>query len=355
MKNLYLFIVIIIVIISFVKCGSNNEEKDEKKNKNDVVNQNDSSGIISSTPYEVKGDESFHLAYKFKIGKSFKYRLTTISSTKQSITSDSTINNNFDQKVTRILTFNTISMDRDTIANLRCTVTDIDVNRNIDGKTLNYKSGEDLDSTKLNNFGEYAVLINNPFNLKVTTHGKIIEIYGVGKIVDKLVQMTKMNKSMNNEQKENFINRLKENFLKPMLNQFFRELPDKELKIGGNWTNSIPPATVMAFKLSYNNIFSLDNIEKVKNEKIAVIAGKSNISVEGKTKQVNRGVEYNFEKPTVSAGGKLFFNMDKGLLYKSDTGTNLEINYKYQMIGPNGLVKASTKRKVTNKSIAELL
>ena len=355
MKKFYLIITTIIVIISIVKCGSDKEKKDEKENKNNVVNQEDSSDIISSTPYQVKADESFHLAYKFKVGGSFKYRLTTTSSTKQSITSDSTINNVFDQKVTRILTFNTISMDRDTIANLRCTVIDIDVNRNIDGKTLTYKSGESLDSTKLNNFGEYAVLVNNPFNLKVTTHGNIIEIYNVGKIVDKLEQMTKTNKSLNKEQKENLIKKLKENFLKPMLNQFFRELPDKELKIGSNWNNSVPPATVMAFKLSYNNIFSLDNIEKVKDEKIAVITGKSNISVEGKTKQVNRGVEYNFEKPTVSAGGKLFFNLDKGLLYKSDTGTNLEINFKYQMIGPNGLVKASTRRKVTNNSIAELL
>ena len=355
MKKIYLFITTIIFIISIVSCGSNSDKKNEKENKDKIVNQNDSSDIISSTPYEVKKDEVFNLAYKFNTGDSFKYRLTTTTSTSQNVVADSTIANMFNQKIIQILDFNTISVEHDTIAQLKCTITDIDVNRNIDGKTSSYKAGENPDSTKLNQFMEYAGILNNPFNVKVSTHGRIIDISNTNKLVNKFEKLMKLKKPLTKEEQKTLQNNFEESFLKPMMTQIFREIPDKELKIGSTWNKSVPPSQILGFKFSYNNTFNLDNIEKVKEDRIAEITGKSNITIEGKTKQVDRGVEYNFEKPLVSASGKLFFNIDKGLLYKSATGTNLEFNFSSQMIGPKGLIKANTNRKINNQNVAELL
>lgn len=355
MKKVIAFLTSLIIIIFIAGCGSNTKKENVKENKNNTVSQNDSSGIVSSTPYEVKENESFRLQYKFNTGKSFKYRLISTSSTSQNVVSDSTTDNHMDQKVTRILEFKTISVEHDTIAILECTVTDINVNRTIDGKTTAYKSGENLDSTKLNQFIEYVGTLNNSFNVKISTHGDIIDIFNVDEFVNKFMQLSKMNKSLTNDEKASFQNNLKESLLRPLLTQIFRDLPNTDIKISSSWNTIVPPAQVMAFKLSYNNTFSLENIEKSNDDRIAVINGKSDIKIEGETKQVNRGVEYDFEKPVASAGGKLYFDIDRGLLYKSNTGTSLEIVFKSQMIGPKGLIKASTKRKVINSGIAELL
>jgi len=355
MKKYFLIITTFVFIISFIKCGSDSEKKDKNENQESSITKNDTSIDFTATPVELNGDESFHIGYKFSEGNSFKYKLTTVTSTDQHIVTDSTIDNKFEQKITRILKFNTVSIENDTVANLKCTITDINVYRNIDGRVVTYKSGDALDSTDLNQFVEFKGIENNPFNVKVSKQGEIIKVYNIKGITDKFVELTKPKNTITQNEISTFEQKLIKSFLEPMLSQIFREIPDKDLKIGSNWQKEMTPAKVMAFTISYRTKYNLDNIEKIKADKIALITGNADISVEGDTKMVDRGVEYNFKKPVTSAGGKIYFNINKGLLYKSDTGTKLELKFNMQMHGPKGLMKANTTRNVSNKSIAELL
>lgn len=355
MKRFILIITTFIFIISFIKCGSNSEKKDKEENQESSIINNDTTIDITATPVKLKGDETFHIAYKFSKGNSFKYRLTTVTSTDQHIVTDSTIDSKFEQKITRILKFNTVSIENDTVANLKCTITNINVYRNIDGKVITYKSGDALDSTDLNQFMEFKGIENNPFNIKVSKQGEIIKVYNIEGITDKFVELTKRKNTITQNEITIFEQKLTESFLEPMLSQIFREIPDKDLKIGSNWQKEMAPAKVMSFTILYRTKYNLDNIERIKADKIALITGDAKISVEGDTKIVDRGVEYNFQKPVTSAGGKIYFNIDEGLLYKSDTGTKLELKFKMQMQGPKGMMKANTTRNVINKSIAELL
>lgn len=355
MKRFFLIISTFIFIISFIKCGSDSEKQDKNENQESSITKNDTTIDISAIPMELNGDESFHLGYKFSKGNSFKYKLTTVTSTDQHIVTDSTIDSKFEQKITRILNFNTVSIENDTVANLKCTITDINVYRNVDGKVVTYKSGDTLNSTDLNQFIEFKGIENNPFNVNVSKQGEIIKVHNIKGITDKFIELTNRKNNITQNEISIFEQKLAESFLEPMLSQIFRAIPDKDLKIGSNWQKEMAPTKVMSFTILYRTKYNLDNIEKIKADKIALITGNADISVEGDTKMVDRGVEYNFQKPVTSAGGEIYFNIDKGLLYKSNTGTKLDLKFKMQMQGPKGLMKANTTRNVTNKSIAELL
>lgn len=355
MKKIFAIITTLIIVISIVQCGSNSDKKDSEENKDSLTTQIDSLNNYSSTPYEVKADETFHFNYKFTAGKSFKYRLTTITTTDQNVVSDSTIVNNYMQKVSRTINFNTLSIEHDTIANIKCTITDIDVYRSINGVVTTYKYGDPLDSIKLQQFTEFVGIVNTPFNLKISKHGILLSIYGVEHLADKFIELTNLKDKLTKDDIPVFQKNLSDNFLSPMITQIFREFPDKDFKIGGSWEKSMPAASIMVFKIFYKNKYNLDNIEKFKEDKIAVVSGDASITVEGETKQVARGVEYNFQKPVTSAGGKIYFNIDNGLLQKSSTWTRLEISYNMQMQGPKGLMKANTKQAISNKSIVESL
>jgi|GEM_PF-840462 len=355
MKKIFVIITTLIVLISIVKCGSNADKKNENENRDSSGTQIDSLNNYPSTPYEVKENETFHLNYKFTAGNSFKYRLTTITTTEQNITSDSTINNKYEQRATRTINFNTISIEHDSVANIKCTITDIDVYRSINGEVTTYKSGESLDSTKLKQFTEFVGIVNSPFNIKVSKQGELISVYGVEALTNKFIELTNLKDKLTKDDIPVFQKNITDNFLAPMVTQIFRELPDKELIVGGSWEKNMPPAAIMVFKITYKNKYNLDKIEKFKEDKIAVVSGDATISVEGETKQVARGVEYNFQKPVTSAGGKIYFSIDNGLLHKSNTWTKIEINYDMQMQGPQGLMKANTKQAISNKSIVESL
>jgi len=355
MKKIYLFITTIIFIISIVSCGSNSDKKNEKENKDKIVNQNDSSDITTATPYQIKDGETFQLVYKFSPGYLFRYRLITTTRREQNIFSDTTINDNYEQKVTRIINFNTLSVDHDTIANIKCTITDIDVYLNINGRIITYKSGQDMDSIKQNQFIEFETLVNNPFNFKVSTHGNILDVFNDDGITKKFIHLSKNQKPIGDEEKSYYQQQIRDILLKPMLAQIMREFPDNELKVGGNWEKNIPAAQVMSFKLRYLNKYNLENIEKINEDKIAAITGTSDVSVEGDTKQFNNGIEYSFQKPVASVEGKIYFNIDKGLLYKSNIGSKLELKYDMQMQGPDGLKKANSTQSITSNNTAELL
>ena len=355
MKKIFVFLTSLLLVFSIVKCGSDSEKKNDKENENSSVGQNDSTEIVSSTPYEVKEGEKFQLVYNFTAGQSFKYRLTSSTISEQNIVSDTVMNNKFEQKITRTIDFNTLSVEHDTVAVIKCTIIDVKVYRNANGNITTYKYGEKLDSTKRAQFVEFEGTTNSSFNFKASTHGDIIDIYNIDGMIDSFIRLTNSKETITDESRTYMGKQIKDGFLKPMLNQIVRELPANKLAVGGSWERSIPPSQVMFFKFSYSNKYNLESIKKVDDDKIAVIKGKSNVSIEGDTSNVSRGVQYNFRQPVASAGGNIYFNLDKGLVYKSTTDSKLMLNYEMQMQGPNGLMKATTKQNIINNNITELL
>jgi hypothetical protein len=103
------------------------------------------------------------------------------------------------------------------------------------------------------------------------------------------------------------------------------------------------------------NKYKLESVEKLKDDRIAVIDAGINFTYSGQSK-VNQGnVSYNFQKPLSTAEGKIFFDVDKGIQLKSRTKTRLEITYTMEANTPKGKQKGKRTDVVGNTNILELL
>jgi len=68
-----------------------------------------------------------------------------------------------------------------------------------------------------------------------------------------------------------------------------------------------------------------------------------------------KGINYKFEKPKSKADGKIYFNLDRGLIQKSRTQTSMENSYSMEMSSPEGIKKANAKEVTSNVNVIELL
>jgi len=346
----YTLIILASVILIF---GCDNKKTAEDITEEINLAQVDSSDLVT-TEVEDK-DESFLLRYKFDTGDSFNYRLTVISESEQNIEADTSITQSFKQAVKYAINFQVIDLDEDSIADLKCTIGAINLDADLNGEKVSYKSGSTLDSLNILKFAEYEALVNKQFRLRVNSLGEVADVYSVDKIFNKYLEFRNMQDSLNTEQKEAGKNDLLTAVLKPLMGQIFRVMPAKQMGKDSSWSYTKAPAPMMVFQVQYNNNYKVENLELLDGDMLAVITGTMNTIVTGDPNYSEQGISYVFEKPVSSAGGKIYFNLDKGLVQKSKTETRLETSYKMEMPSPQGLMKGSTKEVIINKNILELL
>jgi hypothetical protein len=111
----------------------------------------------------------------------------------------------------------------------------------------------------------------------------------------------------------------------------------------------------MTFNIDYKNVYKMGKIELFEDQKIAVINGTIETKVEGSTSYSEMGINYQFEKPISSASGKIYFNIDRGLVQKSKTETRMETAFTMEMPSPQGMQKGKTREIITNTNVLELL
>ena len=220
---------------------------------------------------------------------------------------------------------------------------------------MTYQSGKVLDSTKIKIFIEHEGLVNNPFHFRITKYGELLDVFRVDKLTDRYLTLSGMKDSVKTEEKETFKNEITNNLIKPLLSQIFREVPDEQIEIESTWDKVMDPAPVLVFNLKLTNHYKVSDLEMLNNDRIAIINGTVTTTVEGETKHTNKGVNYVFQKPVSSASGKVFFNIDKGMVQKSKTKTLLELSYTMEMPSPQGVMKGSSSEVVANDNILELL
>jgi hypothetical protein len=344
-----------ITVFTLIKCGSNNEKNEDSENTNIAVQKFDSTDLPTEVINDLEGNNDFNLVYNFKEGESFSYRLTTLSNNGREIVVDSTMKSTFKQEITRIIRFNIISVENDSVAELKCTVTDIKLNATMDDQKFSYQSGNKLDSVDSKRFFEQEGMINNPFSIRITKHGELLDVFRADGIINKYLKLSGLSDSIDVQQKAAYQSDLVNNVLKPLVIQVFRELPLQNINVGSTWDKEFPAATIMVFRLGFTNHYKVTSLEQLKDEKVAVINGASTISVEGETKHNNNGINYEFEKPVSEASGKIYFNIDRGLVQKSKTKTRLEIKYTMEMPTPQEVKMGKTLETVTNDNILELL
>ena len=351
MKNI-LSIVLLSVVI-FVSCQKEKTNEDQKAPE-EVASTFDSTAL-ATTLVDDNEDQSFLFRYKFTPGESFKYRLTTISEREQSITTDSTISDNLSQTIIFIINFKTLSLDADSVAELECTFSSVNLKANANGIAVNYQSGAKMDSTERQKFPEYESLLNNTFSMRVGKQGEIIDIYKIDKIMNKFLSMRGLLDSLTAQDKVMAQQDLTNRSIKPLLAQIFREVPEHRMAKDSTWSYKRESLPIMVFQVDYENLYKVESLEMLGDEKLAVISGVVKTNVSGKQTHSERGISYKFNKPITTAGGKIYFNLNKGLIHKSRSQTNLQNSYTMEMPTPEGVQKASAKEVSSNINVIELL
>jgi len=350
-----LILLTIIFSLTIIQCSSETENKKEKEKLNVAVKDFDSTDLPTTNIELVSENDNFSLAYNFREGESFSYRLTTLSHSKRIMKTDTTMSNIFDQKIIRIIKFNTISVENDSIAEVKCNITNISVEADVNDEKVTYLSGSVLDSTEVTRFIEHEGLVNNPFHIRITKYGELLDVFRVDNLTDRFLKLSGMKDSVKIEEKATFKNEIMNNLLKPLLSQIFREVPTKLLEIESTWDKVMDPAPVLVFNLQFTNHYKVSDLEMLNNDRIAIISGIVTTTVEGESKHTNKGVNYVFKKPVSTASGKVFFNLDKGMVQKSKTKTLLELSYTIEMSSPQGVMKGTSSEIMANDNILELL
>lgn len=349
----YLLTLILLSTFLFFSCQQKKVEE-EQKSTQEVTSTFDSSAL-PTTNIGMDSTKSFFLKYKFKPGESFKYRMTVISRNEQSMQTDSNMTAAMDQRLIYLMNFQTISLDEDSIAELVCTFTSINLSANVNGQVITYQSGSKMDSSEQAKFAEYEAIINNPFNIRVGKHGDLVEIYKTDKIMNRFLTLRGLQDSLKAQDKVMFKEDISNRSIKPLLVQILREVPEHQLAKDSTWSYKRESLPVLVFKIDYTNVYKINKLEKLGDDRIAIVDGIVQTKVTGNPTYTERGINYKFDNPSTSASGKIYFNLDKGLIQKSRTETRMETSYKMEMPTPQGTKKGSARELTSTINVLELL
>ena len=110
---------------------------------------------------------------------------------------------------------------------------------------------------------------------------------------------------------------------------------------------------MMVFQVEQSSNYKVNDLEKLNNDKLAVIGMETKTNVSGETTHSEQGVNYNFTKPRIQGTGTLYFNLDKGHVQKIKSETLIETAVTAEANTPQGLMKQSNKETVKTRSLVE--
>ena len=301
-------------------------------------------------------NEQFYIKYAFDKGKDYEYRLTNIAENTQTVNANDTL---LSQKVKQTLTYliklKVLDIDVDSIYEVSFNITSVKLEADANGEKYFFESSTSKDSTDRVRYSEYVAVLNNPFNIRVSKIGEIVEIYKADRIVNEFLKLKGAADSVTAAEKDFLKKDMIERALKPIVVQVFRQLPDKIMAKDSLWTNPQEPTKLMVFQVQNTSTYKIKSLELFNNDKIAVIDAGLKTIISGNNKVTDRGATYVFNKPTTYAEGKIYFNLAKGCVQKSKTNSKIQISYSMEVPTPKGLEKGMKSEIVLNTNILELL
>lgn len=352
MKTLYLLFILTVIVAS----GCN----DQKNNRNgdlpeETVFQMDTS-LVATTDSGNK-DETFIPRYLFENGNTYSYKFSTLTESEQQLITDTTISSKYRQIATYIVDFKIDNIEEDSTFEMKVTVKDIKIDIESAADTINYIVGTKEDSAKMVQFSEFEAIRKNPFSIRLSKQGEVLEVFRADKIASDYTDLNNLSDSLTAEQKSKIREDIANGFLRPIMSQIFRVLPNKKLATDSVWIQEQKPVPILIFQMNYSNVFTVKGIEMLEGDRVAVFNGSMKTTFTGDTVYSNQGINYNFQKPVTTAKGSVYFNLDRGLIQKSITETNLHMQYTMQMPNPQTGGTSSGKKieNVKNVNVVELM
>ena len=316
---------------------------------------------ISLTTSCSKRDESnssgtnVSLRYKFNKGDKFKYKFTSEVSSDESVKTDTVMQVSTKQTDTYIFDFEVVDVDTDNIAELNASISSLSVNIESGDQKISFDPSKNPDQKEQQRFFQYVIQYNSPFKARINSKGEVVEISHLDKMVDKVVSMQPNQQQITAQQKTKISQDIDQGIIHPLVQLVFRELPEKSLSKDSTWEKKYP-GQLSVFSVENTAKFKVEDIIKLENDNAAKVSIELNMKWEGNKTGEQNGIKYNFNDPKVSGNGSIVFNIDKGLLVKSETLTNVELVAKLE--GKDNMqntVKTTRTDFTTNKNTVELL
>jgi hypothetical protein len=328
-KNISLLITIVFVSAFLFSCGG-------KDNKTDITGK-------------------FDLSYKFNKGDNFKYKLSTISTSEESVQADSSMKSSNSQSDSYVIGFEVVDVDADKIAEMNINISSIKVDVNANGQQISFDTSKNPNKEEQQKFWQYAMQYSTPFRARVNPKGEVVEVSRLDKMIDKMNSLQQQKRELTAAERSKLSQDLSDGIIRPLIQLIFRELPKKSIAKDSSWQKSYP-GQLSVFKIENVANFKLDDIVKVKDENQAKINVNLSVKWEGEKKGEQQGIKYNFEDPKITGSGSILFNIDKGLLTKSETLTTVELVAHIEGKDATQKILKTVRRDLsTNKNIIELI
>ena len=330
MKKLFVIILTGLIIYG---CGDQTKQENKPADKDQFTFDTTD---LKTAPVENPNQE-FYLRYKLKKGETYHFRLTAISKDDQSISSkDTTLSQGLDQTMVYNVSFIPTEIDADSSIEMSVNISSIKVDGKFGNEEVHYQSGVTKDTAEINKYAQYESLVNNSFDVRVSKIGELLDIFKTDKIVTKLLDIRKLSDSLKTDEKANLKNDITEGVLKPLISQVFRKLPINKTAVDSSWKVEQAVTQLMVFQAQNTSIFTIKNVKNLDGDLIAEIEAGLKTKITGKNKLSDRGVNYEFKQPVTSGGGKIYFNVSKGLVQKTKLSTAVSLSFNMESQGQKG-------------------
>lgn len=343
-------ILLLLALLLLFGCGSDQKKTESEKSAEDSLSEEIPNNFVAA---EVEADEAFDLSYIYPNNKKIRYKLTSIATSNQKITADSTVENNISQTTEYFFLLESKIQDEQT-TNFDLTVESISMNANYNGDIIKYDSKQLNDEETNQRFAEYSALPNVKFTAKINTQGRILEIGNTDGIVDRYLEIQQA-QSITAEEKSQLKSQLIEQVLQPMTQNLFKYMPGKETKVDSSWT--LTYGTEMGlYKLTNSAKSKLTGIVKENDNLIAKINTDLNVSYQGDGFIKQGDVSYQFEQPKISGNAITYFNLAEKVIVKSELTTKTEMNVFVTANNPNVGIETATRNDLSvNRNYLELI
>jgi hypothetical protein len=272
--------------------------------------------------------------YKFDIGKTIDYRLTTNINSSQSIESDTSFTTSSNQKVTYTFRMEVLSVDNNNIADISIKFNSIIASAEMDGDKLEYDSKYIYSSRERLLYADYEAIKGKSFSVRVSSIGEVLNIYNASKIVNELISIQSQGQKVTAEQRKAFEQGFTEQGLAPIVQQLFKTLTYDKVGINSQWIHRYP-SVLGSFQVENIATFQVKEFYAEKEDSLAKLNAHLSVSWTGQNQVQEQGVNYTFSDPNISGFGTITFNLSEGWVENSESTVRMEMEMKADSFDSN--------------------
>jgi len=336
MKRLILFFVLISIAVFGCKKEAKKVETPETATTIDTTN---------IKPIQVQ--ENVFRKYDLKKNSTLRFRLTNYSKNTQTLQLDSTITGYFEQTVDYFFKVNVKNKEDNGNLELDFFCERIKATGSSSaGEKLQFDSeNPPTDSVQKQVAKNFDLLVNADFSVRLSPKGEVLDVYRFDSIVDKLLKDAK--RKPTTEEREAIKNDIKLGLLRPIIQQIFRELPDKSVNVDSTWEQSYP-LQISVFEIQNTAKYTVTKFFESNGKKLVEILGTLSIQSTGKPEHTEGNITYKFLKPKATGYGKIFFDLDKNCVRNSMTDVTFELSVNMTQKGNPKVYKRTDKIQTKN-------